>query len=64
MTYQAQTLARFFIFNPLKFGLTEENDVEKVLYFYPATTPMGKQMADVGLCEALTNFSRCVILSS
>eukprot|EP01126_Amoeba_proteus_P004750 TRINITY_DN11579_c0_g1_i6.p1 TRINITY_DN11579_c0_g1~~TRINITY_DN11579_c0_g1_i6.p1 ORF type:complete len:212 (+),score=43.32 TRINITY_DN11579_c0_g1_i6:71-637(+) len=49
-------LARFFVFNPEKFGLREDNDTEKILYFWPEAYE--KKMADVGLCEALTNFTR------
>jgi len=57
MKNETPKVARFFIFNPLKFGLQEENDTEKVLYFWPQEYTIDKQMADVGLVEALTNFA-------
>lgn len=50
-------VSRFFIFNPVKFGLYEDNDTEKLLYFWPQEFPMDKKMVDVGLVEALTNFA-------
>lgn len=59
-TYEGPKLSRFFLFNPLKFGLREENDTEKVLYFWPPEMPIGRQMSDVGLVEALANFSSYV----
>lgn len=56
MKSEAARVSRFFIFNPVKFGLREENDTEKLLYFWPHELPLDKKMVDVGLVEALTNF--------
>lgn len=60
VTHEGPKISRFFLFNPLKFGLREENDTEKIIYFHPADMPVSKQMSDVGLVEALGNFSAYV----
>uniref|UniRef100_A0A6B2L4G8 CCZ1/INTU/HSP4 first Longin domain-containing protein n=1 Tax=Arcella intermedia TaxID=1963864 RepID=A0A6B2L4G8_9EUKA len=51
-------MTKLFIYNPLKFGLTEETEEEKILFFWPETTPLDTKMNDIGLCEALITFSR------
>jgi len=56
-TYKPSELQKFFVFNPVKFGLTEETEEEKVLYYWPLETQMDEKMNDIGLCEALITFS-------
>lgn len=44
----------------LQFGATEETEARKLLYYYPEGEPLGRQMLQVGLAEALVKFTRCV----
>jgi len=55
--YNVCNLLKFFIFNPEKFGRTEENEVEKVISFWPEDAVIDERMNDIGLCEALITFS-------
>lgn len=50
---------RIFVFNP-RFGPREDEDHLKILYYYPATTPLNAQLADIGLAEALSNVTKFV----
>lgn len=52
------SLARFFVFDP-RLGPTEETEHEKILYYWPPSTPLNRQQSDIGLSEALINFTRC-----
>ncbi|EDQ87021.1 uncharacterized protein MONBRDRAFT_27748 [Monosiga brevicollis MX1] len=49
-------LKEFLIYNTT-FGRKEDNEHEKLLYFYPSSVPFGKQMNYVGMSEALFNFT-------
>ncbi len=59
MAYVPCKLAKYFVFNPVKFGLREENDFEKIFYYWPSGRDLGEQMMDVGLCEALVHLPKC-----
>ena len=50
-------LSHFFVYNPL-FGPTEETEQLKLLFHYPSDLPMDHKLKNVGLSEALVNFSR------
>jgi hypothetical protein len=52
-------LAKFFMLDP-RLGPTEETEHEKILYYYPDDTPLSQQQSDVGLSEALINFTKYV----
>jgi hypothetical protein len=58
MSYVPCRLAKYFVFNPLKFGLREENDFEKIFFYWPSGKDLGEQMMDVGLCEALVHLPK------
>lgn len=58
MTFVPCRLTKYFVFNPVKFGLREENDFEKVFYYWPPGKDIGEQMMDVGLCEALVHLPK------
>lgn len=64
MTHHPAKFARFFIFNPVKFGLREENDFEKLFFFYPPNLTLAEKMMEVGLCEALVQLPRCLYNSN
>jgi hypothetical protein len=48
---------KFFIFDT-RLGPTEDTEHEKILFYYPASATLDQQQSDVGLCEALINFTR------
>ena len=53
-------VAKFYVFD-LKYGKREENSHEKVLFYYPPAEDQKaeqKKQRDVGLSEALINFTR------
>lgn len=50
-------LRYFSIFNDT-FGLREDNEEEKIMYFYPDNTPINEQMRSVGLSMAFINFAK------
>ena len=50
-------LSRFFVYNA-RFGPKEENEHEKVLFYWPDNTSVNKTGNDVGLSQAITNFAR------
>ena len=50
-------LSHFFVFNPL-FGPTDETEHQKLLFHYPADLQMDQKLKNVGLSEALVNFTR------
>ena len=58
MSFVGSSLARFFVFDP-RLGPTEETEHEKILYYWPPSTPLNRQQSDIGLSEALINFTRC-----
>ena len=58
MSFVGSSLARFFVFDP-RLGPTEETEHEKILYYWPPATPLNRQQSDIGLTEALINFTRC-----
>jgi len=49
-------LLKFFIFNP-EFGKTDDDEDEKIIFFWPTDTEKDEMMNDIGLCEALITFS-------
>ena len=51
-------LSHFFVYNPL-FGPTDETEQQKLLFHYPGDLPMDHKLKNVGLSEALVNFTRC-----
>eukprot|EP00055_Hartaetosiga_balthica_P008520 m.32010 g.32010 ORF g.32010 m.32010 type:complete len:458 (-) comp6352_c0_seq2:57-1430(-) len=51
------SLVNFFVFNDT-FGLREDNEEEKIMYFYPENAPLGMKMKKVGLSSAYINFAR------
>lgn len=53
-TYTPPRVDRFLVFNPT-FGPKEENEKDKIIYYYPEETDINDQLKDVGLSEALTN---------
>jgi hypothetical protein len=53
-------LSHFFVYNPM-FGPTDETEQDKLLFYYPADLPMDQKLRNVGLSEALVNFTRCVL---
>lgn len=57
MSFVGSSLARFFVFDP-RLGPTEETEHEKILYYWPPSTPLNRQQSDIGLSEALINFTR------
>ena len=52
-------LSHFFVYNP-NFGPTDETEQQKLLFHYPADLPMDSKLKNVGLSEALVNFTRSV----
>jgi len=50
-------LSHFFVYNPL-FGPTDETEQLKLLFHYPSDVPMDNKLKNVGLSEALVNFTR------
>jgi len=53
---RASGMEKVYVFNPSLGG--EDTAERKVLFFHPASTPVSEQVNSVGLCEALTNFTR------
>jgi hypothetical protein len=58
---QGDDVSKFFIFDT-RLGQREENEHEKILFYYPASATLDQQQSDVGLCvnvQCLTkmNFS-------
>lgn len=59
MERQPAGVASLAVYSP-EFGVTEETEEEKLLYYYPTDTPTDKKLRHVGLCEAMVNFTRCL----
>ncbi|KAL6054761.1 vacuolar fusion protein ccz1, variant 2 [Balamuthia mandrillaris] len=57
MSFTPATLGKLFLFDT-KLGQTEETQHEKLLYYYPESTPTSRQLTDIGLSEALVNFTK------
>eukprot|EP01129_Flabellula_baltica_P003770 TRINITY_DN13500_c0_g1_i1.p1 TRINITY_DN13500_c0_g1~~TRINITY_DN13500_c0_g1_i1.p1 ORF type:complete len:428 (+),score=86.95 TRINITY_DN13500_c0_g1_i1:141-1424(+) len=55
--YVPAHISKLFLYNNVEFGLTEETDHEKVLYYFPHETDENEKMLDVGLSEGLVSFS-------
>ena len=51
------SLNSFYVYNPL-FGPDEDNQEDKILFYHPDEEKLGNKVKNVGLCEALVNFSR------
>jgi len=57
--YIAPTLSKLFMLDPRR-GQKEGTEHEKILYFWPDNTPLATKQSDVGLSEALVNFTKLV----
>uniref|UniRef100_A0A8C5Q0S5 Vacuolar fusion protein CCZ1 homolog n=1 Tax=Leptobrachium leishanense TaxID=445787 RepID=A0A8C5Q0S5_9ANUR len=62
MAYAAQdkhgpSLLSFFIYNP-KFGPREGEEEKKILFYHPNETEKNDKIRNVGLCEAIVQFTR------
>ncbi|XP_043945636.1 vacuolar fusion protein CCZ1 homolog isoform X1 [Protopterus annectens] len=51
------TLLSFFIYNP-KFGPKEGEEEKKILFYYPNEQEKNEKIRNVGLCEAIVQFTR------
>lgn len=45
------------VYSP-EYGLTEETEDEKLLFYYPDSASTDIKLRHVGLCEAMVNFTR------
>ncbi|XP_029432713.1 vacuolar fusion protein CCZ1 homolog isoform X1 [Rhinatrema bivittatum] len=53
----APSLLRFFIYNP-KFGPREGEEEKKILFYHPNEVEKNEKIRNVGLCEAIVQFTR------
>ncbi|EKX39105.1 hypothetical protein GUITHDRAFT_143716 [Guillardia theta CCMP2712] len=54
---EVQDVEKLFIFDT-RLGQREDNEHEKILFYYPASSQQDQQCSDVGLVEALINFTK------
>lgn len=57
MSYTPATLFSFAIFNAT-YSQTEDDEHEKILYYYPDSIGIERQIRNVGLVQGLINFTR------
>eukprot|EP01128_Nolandella_sp_AFSM9_P005116 TRINITY_DN2429_c0_g1_i1.p1 TRINITY_DN2429_c0_g1~~TRINITY_DN2429_c0_g1_i1.p1 ORF type:complete len:457 (-),score=95.08 TRINITY_DN2429_c0_g1_i1:100-1395(-) len=57
MAFVQARFSKFFVFNPRLYGLREENDHEKIMYYF-GDTEIAEQMMQVGFCEALNHIPK------
>ncbi|XP_064477857.1 vacuolar fusion protein CCZ1 homolog [Ornithodoros turicata] len=50
------TLKNFFIYNPT-YGIKEDEEQKKLLYYHPESTSEDIKLRSIGLCEALVSFT-------
>lgn len=50
-------LLSFFIYNP-RFGPREGEEENKILFYYPNEVEKNEKIRNVGLCEAIVQFTR------
>lgn len=55
--YVGPSLAKLFMLDPRR-GQKEGTEHEKILYYWPDDTPLSTKQSDVGLSEALVNFTK------
>ena len=55
--YEAAKLHQFFCFHT-EYGLREDNEHEKIMYYWPKDVDLGRQQSSVGLAEAFINFTK------
>lgn len=60
-TYTPPKVERLIVYNP-DFGPYEENEMEKIIFYYPESYDKNVQMSDIGLSEALTNITKYDLL--
>uniref|UniRef100_A0A8B9UCA0 CCZ1/INTU/HSP4 first Longin domain-containing protein n=1 Tax=Anas zonorhyncha TaxID=75864 RepID=A0A8B9UCA0_9AVES len=53
----APTLLSFFIYNP-KLGPKEGEEEKKILFYHPNEVEKNEKIRNVGLCEAIVQFTR------
>ena len=51
------SLSSFFVFNPTLAG-GEDSQIQKILCYIPSEIPLQAQLREIGLCEAISNFSK------
>ncbi|KAL1480233.1 hypothetical protein MTO96_051207 [Rhipicephalus appendiculatus] len=50
-------LLNFFVYNPT-YGKREDEEHKKIIYYYPEDAEQDVKLRNVGLCEALVNFTQ------
>jgi len=57
MTLVPPEIEAFFVYSD-RFGVTEQTEDEKVLYYWPPDAPPNDKMNNVGLCQGVIGFAR------
>jgi hypothetical protein len=56
---EIMSLESFFIFSE-KLGLSEETETEKILFYWPSGVSMDDKLSQIGICQGLSGFAKCV----